>query len=513
MEIKLLLLKAISVIYYASYAERGTDGVANLTAKVMDHMALNDDPLETNRERSALLKLRSVLVWMNGRGVQEQYDLNDLMARIRVAVGDNDRLYDLFCTNLLLVDDPDAAKDKLDQISGELYEYIAIEELTDLLRKSSRKVAFDRATIEDLGRYRDELVMKLQNLPLNGKRRAASIARQIDISDVGSMAEVFHLAQTAIDPKAILKLPFKAANRMTGEQGGGRRGEWSNVSALPGQNKSGQLLDTFISMCIFNTPVLFDDTKKPLHVYTTIEDKLELVFQKLYVLLMQQEHGLPVAIRGVDPAEMADYVYRRLTANGWEVKIFEFPNGGDSNEYIGMLQDLEEDGYEIVSAGCDYVNLIGKQGIPVMVAGDDVQLLHRKIRAWTSPHNIFHYTAHQLSTDAKTLARQFPEDYLRKLPGKGYYEGCKKLDTEFDYEYMVAKTQSNGTWWQEVCWAKHRKLGGTLDADKYYALKFLEQPMIGFKYDVNLDVDLSYKKVGARTTAGEGGNDWRDFDE
>lgn len=513
METKLLLLKAISVVYYASYSERGTDGVPTLTAKVMEHLNLTDDPLESNRDRSSLLKLRSILVWMNGRGISEAYDLNDLMARVRIACGDNDRLYDLFCTGLLLVDDPDAAKDKLDQITGELYEYIAIEELTELLRKSSRKVAYDRSTIDDVGRYRDELIIKLQSLPLNGKRKAANIARSIDISDVTSMAEVFHLAQTAIDPRAILTLPFKAANRMTGEQGGGRRGEWSNVSALPGQNKSGQLLDTFVSMCIFNDPVLFDEEKKPLHVYTTIEDKLELVFQKLYVLLLQHEHGLPVVIRGVDPVQMATYVYDRLSARGWNVRINEFPNGGDSNHYIAMLEDYEEEGYEIVSAGCDYVNLIGKQGIPVMVAGDEVQLLHRKLRAWSSVHNIYHYTAHQLSTDAKTLARQFPEDYLKKLPGKGYYEGCKKLDTEFDYEYIIAKTVSNGHTWQEVAWAKHRKLGATPECDKYFALKFLEQPMLGFKYDVELDIDLSYKKVGARNTNSEGGSDWRDFDE
>ena len=353
---------------------------------------------------------------------------------------------------------------------------------------------------------------KLHELPLGGKRRAAHVARCIDLSDVDSVETVYHMAQTAIDPRAILRYPFKAMNRMTGDQNGARRGEWLNVSALPGQNKSGNLLDIFVSMCIFNDPVLFDETKKPLHVYTTIEDKLELVFQKLYIVLMQQEHGLPVKIRGLEPKEMAAYVLARLTARGWNVRFVEFPNGGSSDEYLGILKEFQEDGFEIVSAGLDYANLIGKQGIPQMTAGDEVQGLHRKMRGWTSPQNIFHYTAHQLSTDAKTLARQFPEDYIKKLPGKGYYEGCKKLDTEFDFEYMVAKTTASGSTWQEFQWAKHRKLGATNEQDKYFVLKFLELPMIGFKYDVDLDIDTSYRKVGARAQGAEGGQEWSDFD-
>lgn len=513
MEVKLRLAKAISASYYSSHSgQNNTDQINNLLDKILAHLNFPEDR-GSDRERSAMVKVRSVLVWMKQKGCDTPYELNDLMARLRSATGDDDRLYDLFCKTLLLVDDPDAARDKVKEVHNELMEFIAVEELESLLRRATRQLGFDRDKIEDIRNFKEELVAKIQSLSIGGKSRAATVVRTIDLSDVSSVAEVFHLAQIAIDPKSILKLPFKAANRMTGDQGGARRGEWSNVSALPGQNKSGQLLDTFVSMCMFNTPVLFDESKKPLNLYFTIEDKLELVFQKLYVLLNQYEFGLPVVIKGISPTEMAEYVYSKLTRNGHTVKIMELPGGMSSDDYLDILRSFEDEGYEIISCGCDYVNLLGKQGIPVQVAGDEVQLLHRKLRSWCSPHNVFHYTAHQLSTDAKTLARQFPEDYLKRLPGKGYYEGCKKLDTEFDYEYMVAKTQHSGAWWQEVCWAKHRKIGATLDHDKYYALKFLEYPMLGFRYDVELEEDLSYPKVGGRNTTGSGVRDWTSFGE
>lgn len=510
MEIKLLLAKGISAIYYSSHAgTHNPETLINLVDRTLEHLQLPEDPLETNRERSALLKVRSVLIWMKNKGADHPYDLNDLMARLRVAAGDNDRLYDLFCKTLLQVDDNDAARDKVKEISSELLDYIAAEEYIKLLRTASWQLGMGK--VEDFSQHREDLLTKISALSISGKRKAASRARCIDLSDFDSVADVYRVAQTSIDPRAILTLPFKAANRMTG-QDGARRGEWSNVSALPGMNKSGQLLDTFISMCLFNKPVLFDETKKPLNIYTTIEDKLELVLQKLYVLLVQHEFGLPVKVTTVEAKDMAAYVMEKLQANGHHVRFVEFPIGGSSDEYLDILRGFEEDGFEIISAGCDYVNLIGKQGIPVQVAGDEVQGLHRKLRGYTSPKNIFHYTAHQLSTDAKTLARQYPDDYLRKLPGKGYYEGCKKLDTEFDYEYMVAKIIQGGEAWQEVCWAKHRKMGATDDDAKYYVLKFLPRGMIGFRYDVNLEDDLSYKKVGSKATAGEGGSDWRDFD-
>lgn len=515
MEVKLRLAKAISLAYYASYCQADAhDRVGALLEKILNHLKLPEDR-GTERERSALIKTRSVILWMKSRGFDKEFEINDLMTRLRAAAGEDDRLYDLFSRSILLVDDPDAARDKVDEISSELYEFIAVEEFESLMRRATRQLGFDRDKIEDVRAFREELILKIQALPFEHRGGMASAFRCLDITDLKSVEEVYHKAQVAIDPRAVLKFAFKAANRMTGTQMGGRRGEYANVSALPGQNKSGQLLDTFVAMNIFNKPVLFDETKTPLNIYITIEDKLELVMEKLYVLLNQHEFGLPVVVNSVTPTQMAEYVERRLSENGHKVRILELPGGTSSDALLDELRNFQRQGFEIISLGLDYTNLLGKQGIPAQVAGDETQLLVRKIRSWTSPNDIYTYSAHQLSTDAKTLARQFPDDYLKRLQGKGYYEGCKKLDTEFDYEYMVAKTKYANEWWQEVNWCKHRKVGTTLEQDKYYALKFQEYPMLGFKYDVDLEVDLSFSKVGGRNNSGggSGGYDYSVFDD
>lgn len=515
MEIKLLLAKAIGASYYASHCNINEDALHNVLESAISHVQIGDERQLANTEKSSLLKLRALLIWLKQRGSEKPIELDDLMTRVRIAAGDNDRLYDLFCKTLLLVDDPQAAKDKYEEFTHELLSFAAVKEFEELVRKASRRLAFERDNIRNIQDFRNDLVMKLQNLSLGDKKRAASIARSIDIDDLESMAEVFNLAQTAIDPKSILKHAIKAVNRMTGDQDGFRRGEWLNVSALPGRNKSGNLLDFLISMCVYNEPVLFDETKIPLHVYTTIEDKLELVFQKCYIMLKQQEYNWerPIDIRGIPPVELATYVRDRLQERGFKVKFQEFTGGQPYTDYIDSLRGYIEDGYEIISAGLDYANLMGKQGIPVQTAGDEVQGVHRYTRHYTSPNNIFHYTAHQLSTQAKEEARMYPDDYLPRLVGKGFYEGCKKLDTEFDFEYFIDKRVHAGITWQEYQWGKHRKLGATNEDHKHFALRFLELPMIGFKYDMGTEHDYSYKKVGGRLAGGEAGRDFDDFGE
>lgn len=513
MEIKLLLAKAISAVYYASYVPNyDEDGLTIMLERALEHIAVVDDPMQSNREHSQILKVRGLLIWMKQKGISHPFDLNDLMMRVRLSCGDNDRLYDLFCKTLLLVEDPDAAEEKVKEASNELYDFIGVEELFDLLKRSSHRVGFNRDKIENLSRYRDELILKLQELPLAGKKRAISATRSIDIDDVDSLEQVYELAQSAIDPEHILTLPLKAKNRMFGEQMGARRGEWANTSALPGNNKSGDMLDDFISFCIFNTPKLIDATKKPMHVFATLEDKPELILQKLYTSLKQHETGyeVPIKTKGVPPREMAQYVKARLMANGWNIRIFDYTSGASPFDFVEDLKQLQKEGYEIFTAGVDYPHLFDKSDIVASVAGEEVQLCVRIIRRFTSPNNIYGYAVHQLSTQAKELARNYP-DYIKRLPGLGYYESCKKYETEFDFAKLIAKTMHNGEAWQEYQWEKHRKVGSTDEADKYFATKFLPYPMMGVKYDIDRDEDTSFKKIGGRVTAGEAGNDWTDF--
>lgn len=499
MEIKLILLKSISLEYYRSHTNSGkTNSVELLMTQLLEMIKFpeeQDDGMA--RERNHLAKLRSLLLWMSRNGEDKVYELTDLLSRIRVACGDDDRLYELFRSELKPVG-PDGDDNKVAELVSELTTTVAMEDLVSLMRQASRQVAFDRDRIEDISEWRAELMSKMEALPLEGRRRSSKIARMVDVEDIDDVAEIFEAAQAHIDPKMILPFPYQGLNDMTGPQQGLRRGDWSVHCALPGRNKTGVLIDTFCCWATLGKPHTLNEKMRPTLVYVTIEDQVEVVFQKFYTVLKQIDTGLPVKVVGVPFKEMAKYVRDKFLENGWAMKVFHFPVGGHPEDYLQLFRDLEDDGYEVAGVVCDYVNLIGKKGIPAVVSGDEIKYLHRKIRGYFAARAITHMTVHQLGPKAKELFRIEPMDYIRKLPGQGAFEGVSSLDTEPDFMFYIDKVQSGrGGWWQQFQFEKHRRIGTLPDHLKYFAQPFQPFPMMSCDWDVLRDKPNAYDRVGA----------------
>lgn len=509
MDIKSVLHKSITALYYYSHSNTSSGGrVREALEYVLSKIDLPDDPLERSKERSSLVELNKVFVWLLDRNIGEPLDKDDLLARIQLATSSDDRLYEPYAKTIRdIAGDPDKAIQKHGEYMVEIFDYVAVTRMCEVIRKYSHQISYEPSSISDLAMWRSEVMDAIQSVGMAQRKTVNNeLVKIIDVSDPEAVEAVFQMAQETTNPDHILSYPWKAANRMTGEQDGARRGEWANISALSGNNKTGTLLDWFVGFCIFNKPKLIDEGCKPLHVYFTIEDPVESVFQKLYVLLAQHEHQLPVSLRGLTPKEMTNYVMDKLQANGWNVKICQLPNGGDPNLYIDTLQSFIDDGYEIFTVGCDYPNLLDKTKIPAVVAGDETKGMHRFLRAWTAPRYIFGYNAHQLSSEARQLSRQFPEDYLERLENKGYYEGSRQLNTEFDYEIFTGKIMKNDQAWQVFVWGKHRKIGATDEKHKYFAMKYYPVGMLNYPYDVHLeDEDHSRRRVGDQRAGDSGG--------
>lgn len=512
MDIKLLLLKSISTLYYFSRSEAtGSDLVKNTIGSVVDRMEINYDPTDISKERKSLADLKLLIERLLNRPLTEPIETLDLVSRIEIACDEDQRTIDLFKRNLVELEDVDACISRYRKSLGELQDWLSEEKMVQTLRLASRDISFERSSIKDLNEFKLKLIDKLSEIKVDN-RTSLSDPSVIDISDLGKLKEVFKKADQLVSEGGILKFPYKGLNRMFGENDGGRRGEYVAVHALAGHNKTGTLLDIFISMCIFNTPQPLDPEKKPLHVYFTIEDPVTEIVRKIYVMLKQHETGLPIDMRGVSSAEQAEYVSFKLAERGFHVKIIDFENGGSPFKYLNYLEGFVEQGYEIVSVGCDYVNLMDREAVGKGNIADNTKGLHRIISDWTKPRDIFHYTAGQLSADARTLMRLYPEEFITRLLDQGYYENCRTLSTEFDMEFFVYKRVHQGVTWQEFQWGKHRKLGATHESDKYFAMKYYPVGMIGYPWDVDSEADdHSYKKVGNRNTQGAGASEWSDF--
>ena len=103
-------------------------------------------------------------------------------------------------------------------------------------------------------------------------------------------------------------------------------------------------------------------------------------------------------------------------------------------------------------------------------------------------------TPHQLSTEAKQLIRDGNTDFVKKMPGGGYYTGCKSVDNEVDIEIFIHIEKLNGRAFQTFQRGKHRGVSSTPDKDKYFVLPFPEdgRPILD---DLN-GADISCSRVG-----------------
>ncbi len=509
MEAKLLLLRTIVALYYFGLGEsRDSTNINKVAIRVLDRLDIQEDPTETSKERILLSSLKKHIFWMVDNLSEGKFDHVELMTRLEMICDTDTKMYTLFVKNLVELEDSIAISIKTTKALDDLNEFLSTEDLVDTLRKASRDISFDRSSIPDIVSFKRTLLNKLEDIKL-GDERKVSESNILDLKDLSKLEEKFKLANDLREEGHILKFPFQGLNRMTGDHGGAKRGEYSCVVALSGHNKTGNLLDNFVGFNIFNDPKTLDPEKKPLNVYTTIEDSITDTISKLYVLLMQHEFKLPVSLRGVSPAEQAEYVSTKLTQRGWDVKLVDFENGGTVFSYIDQLKHFNEQGFEIVTAGLDYANLMDHIAMGRENSADNAKAIHKTINDYTNPSLIYHYTAHQLSSEARTLYRQFPDDFITRLVDKGYYESARTLNTEFSFEYYTAKRIQDGIAWQEFIWAKHRKLGATDERDKYFAMKYYPVGMLGYEYDVEGERDLSFKKVGNRTSGD--GAEWTDF--
>jgi hypothetical protein len=116
---------------------------------------------------------------------------------------------------------------------------------------------------------------------------------------------------------------------------------------------------------------------------------------------------------------------------------------------------------------------------------------------------ILFMTPHQLSTEAKGLLRSgvAPEDFVKEIANKGYWDSCKTIDQEVDLEIYFHKVVRDGVSYLTVQRGKHRKPTITPEQYMYFVLQFY--PVGGLRDDV-LGENTALRRVGGkRVTEGE----------
>ena len=500
---KLLLVTGITLLYRESQIPGAHENSSGLVREIVQGIKLPEVNVGVDHEREIINNLKHTALTMCEMPFDHEYELAEILQRLKIDTMDEEILYDTLCDGMAPVMNDKQLKRTCLNIKRTLATYFQEEKVKEIVSKAAHTLKFTRSKIPDMKKFVAELAGQLEPFQIDLIRRDPAIISSVDMSKLEEVQSVFHDVADAVSGASILRTGWQGMNRML--DGGFRPGEEWVFGALQHNYKTGSSLSIFMDLALYNIPVLRDVTKKPAMVRISAEDPLTQNFQFMFQRLKgieAIEAGLPlptkeeldVIMHGVSPDDMAAYVQQKLAVNGWTTHFIHInPSMWTYRDICNKIIELEADGYEIHVAQVDYLLKINRAGCEGKAAGEDIRNMYELIANFMKARQIVFHTPHQLSTDAKMLIREGRLGFVQSLVGRGYYAGCKQLDQVVDGELFMHIEIVNGVSYLTIQRGKHRKVGVTDQEFLYMVLAF--HPLFGLLPDIRLS-DSTRKKVG-----------------
>lgn len=491
-----LLIKCATLLFRENELAQvnpDTGNSSELVRKVLETIKLPEIELTLSHEKTEVMGLKDTIIYLCDLPGQEAADRLDIMQRVRMNCTHDDNAFEAFKAG---VDDElndVQLKRQILSIRRGLNDYLNELEIKSIIRIANSELNFKRETIPNMRKYVAELNQKLEPYQVdNSGGKDPACVGEIDLGDLAGIEAVFTDLQNTESAVGILKTGWQAVNAML--QGGFRPGEqWVNP-ALQHKYKTGFSLSIFKQVAIYNDPYLKDPSKKPLLIRISFEDSLANNMRFLYENIIMNREGEMPDIRLVPVEQMVHTVTTELSKRGYHVKMHRINSTMWSYKDLNnLVLKYESEGYEVHFVMCDYFPMLPTTGCEDGPMGHSLQDMYRRNRAFFSAKGIPFYTPHQLSTDAKQLIRDGKTDFVKELPGKGYYRGSKQIDQEVDGEIYQHIEKYNGRAYLTIQRGKHRGVPVIPDDQMYIVLPFPEKgPIID---DLERDrIDL--KRVG-----------------
>ncbi len=506
MDPKLLLVKILTLLYRESVSSDKSVNSVDIIKAVIASMKFPETGMDFDSTRETLHALRATALWMCENPRDYIYDRAALLQRIRLNASDDEVLYLAFEQGIDNLEDNDELKRQIVDARLELRNYLNNIRIKELFKKAYQRIMFPTELNMDLKSIVRDIRLELEpyssstmDEPIDG------LIYSFDVADEDRMAELFNQAAAETSAEGILRTGWQGLNRMTGDHQGIRRGENVVIGALQHNFKTGCTMNLFKHVALYNKPWMRDPSKKPTLVHISTENDPHINIIWLYANLMENETRVECDLspfKDPDPEKRkaavkaaSDYVNRKMTANGYTIKMYRFdPSNTTYYSIIDLLDRLSQEGHEVHLLVFDYLNMCSKAGcINTGPTGSDIRDLYRRIRNYTAPKGIAFVTPHQLSTEAKALVRQNVENFVQEIANKGYYDGCRTVDQEVDLEIYIHIEKYQGRSYLTMQRGKHRKAGKlTPERDLYCVLPF--HPVGGILDDIN-GKDLSQRSV------------------
>jgi hypothetical protein len=495
---RLLLLKIITLLHLETLIEGENAKSTDLTTSLLATIKIPEaDVGLIDSEREIIGALYNICRKIANAPIGEAPDKSDLLQEVRLHCSTEIDLYESFKEGIILELSQEGIKKRCSSIRKDLKEYLNFEATKKRLFDAAHTLRFKENTVEDMEKYIRELSTDLESSISKSSKKDAAILGEINMDDKASAVK----AATAVtnEQSGIGKLKYHLQDLNDMLNGGQRRGEFVLASALPHNNKTGFSLDVFAGIAVYNVPFLFDEKKKPMLLRISFEDDVEMNFNHLYKHFWEQEHKEVAVMVGKTADEIAQYVMDKMTVNGWHVRMIKVdPSLWTIFDLFAYVRDLESEGFEIAMCMLDYMRKMPTTGCVQGVAGADIRDMARRCRNFFNARKTAFYTPHQISTQAKEIQRSVPKDFVKMLPGGGYYDGCKSLDAEADIELFQHIEKHNGHSYLTLHRGKHRGAPVLADDQKYLVYQFYD--IGGIPPDVG-DERTGLRKVGGKRAA------------
>ncbi len=150
MDIKLLLCKAIVLLYRESLLPGKTENSNDIVRTALEGVKFSDINIDLNQEKKTLIALKQTTIEMCDNPIDHIYEKEELLHRLKMNCGEDEKLYDLFFQGI----DPDLTDGPLKRtvinIRKSIHNHFREQKVEEILSKAAMEFKYRREKIKNV---------------------------------------------------------------------------------------------------------------------------------------------------------------------------------------------------------------------------------------------------------------------------------------------------------------------------------------------------------------------------
>ena len=494
---KLILARAITLLFRENQLSLQSDTSVELVRNVLRDVYVVEHSIGMDHEKQLIMSLKTLVLQLCD-SFKDPFDKSDLIQQVRIITETEDpKLFEAIKVALETEYTDSSLKKSVVATRKQLDNYFREKTITEMFKKASVDIVYNREKIVDISNYVQEFVINIEPLITSRKMNDPAVMGSMNFGDLETIRTVFQEAhKEATENSRVYVTGFNGFNNMTQ---GGLRPQCSMGLALQHKYKTGLQLSLYSQVMQRNRPKTVDKNKIPCQVFFSFEDELTDIATFLFVQAKYSETREYVDPKNYTHEEMASYVGEKYASMGWTPIIERIdPTAWTYKDAFNYIIGLEAQGYSVEGLWLGYMMLLPTTGCIQGAQGESLRDMLRRFRNFCMARGAIFYTPHQLSTDAKVLLRGICTDsqFAKEVAEKGYSAGSKQLDQELDLEFYHHIFKHGKDSYLAMQRGKHRGAKHIQDEEKSFILKFPNNMM---PIPDDLPEDPVIKRVGAST--------------